>query len=165
MMVQYVTLAQRIRQEIKDIERVVTAAQRHWQGFQAEADDQDVYLNSVALNLHSFYTGLERVFELIATELDGGTLGKDEAWHVNLLRQMTLELPGVRPAVLRQGTESQLNEYRRFRHLIRNIYTTALDPKRMIHLIDALPQVWQQVGQELAAFNTFLADLSRADEE
>ena len=34
MMAQYVTLAQRIRQEIKDIQRVVTAAQRHWRGFQ-----------------------------------------------------------------------------------------------------------------------------------
>ena len=32
-------------------------------------------------------------------------------------------------------------------------------------LVDSLPQVWQQVGQELAAFNTFLSDLSRADEE
>lgn len=165
MMAQYVTLAQRIRQEIEDIERVVMAAQRHWRGFQTEANDQDAYLNSVALNLHSFYTGLERVFELIAGELDGGTLGRDEAWHINLLRQITLELPGVRPPVLRQETARQLDEYRRFRHLIRNIYTTALDPQRMIRLIDSLPSVWQQVGQELNAFAVFLTDLSRADEE
>lgn len=165
MMAQYVTLAQRIRQEIEDLERVVTAAQRHWQGFQTEANDPDAYLNSVALNLHSFYTGLERVFELVAGELDGGTLGRDEAWHVNLLRQMTLELPGVRPAVLRQETASELDEYRRFRHLIRNIYTTALDPKRMIHLVDNLSQAWLQIRQELDMFATFLTDLSRADEE
>ena len=40
------------------------------------AIDQDAYLNSVALNLHSFYSGLERIFELIAQELDGGVRGK-----------------------------------------------------------------------------------------
>ena len=66
---------------------------------------------------------------------------------------------------LAQRIRQELDEYRRFRHLIRNIYTTALDPKRMIHLIDSLPAVWQQVGQELNAFAVFLTDLSRADEE
>lgn len=31
--------------------------------------DQDIYLDSVALNLHGFYSGLERLFELVARHL------------------------------------------------------------------------------------------------
>jgi hypothetical protein len=37
-------------------------------------EDQDAFLNSVALNLYSFYNGLERVMEWVALEMDGGTL-------------------------------------------------------------------------------------------
>ena len=40
----------------------------------------------MALNLHSFYSALERIFELIAQELDGGVLGGD-AWHTEMLRE------------------------------------------------------------------------------
>ncbi|MGH2542027.1 MAG: antitoxin, partial [Ardenticatenaceae bacterium] len=103
--------------------------------------------------------GLERILELIAIELEGGTLGGD-TWHTELLRQMTFEIPNVRPAVLQQATATQLDEYRKFRHRIRNIYATNLDPKRMEHLVTALPDLWTQLQQELLAFSLFLESLS-----
>jgi len=59
--------------------------------------------------------------ELIALELDGGTLG-GEAWHTELLRQMALDLPNVRSPVIQRETAMHLGEYRKFRHRIRNIY-------------------------------------------
>jgi len=34
-------------------------------------EDQDAFLNSVALNLQSFYNGLVRVMEWVALEMDG----------------------------------------------------------------------------------------------
>jgi hypothetical protein len=71
----YKALAQRIRRECVEIDRVVTATQRHWHKSKT-ADDIDAYLNSVALNLHGFYSGLERLFELIAIEMDGTKLGE-----------------------------------------------------------------------------------------
>ena len=67
----------------------------------------------MALNLHSFYSALERVFELIALELDGGALG-GESWHIELLRQMSLDVPDVRPPVLQPDTAVRLDEYRKF---------------------------------------------------
>jgi len=76
--------------------------------------DQDAYLNSVAFNLHSLYSGLERVFELVAIELDGGPLGRENR-HVELLRQMVLDLPETRPPALENNTSIQLDEYRKFR--------------------------------------------------
>ena len=114
MMARYQTLAQRIRTEIEEIERTQATIQRHWQSARSASVDQDAYLNSVALNLHSWYSGLERIFELIAIELDGGTLG-GETWHTELLRQMTLDLPEVRPPVIQKETADRLDEYRKFR--------------------------------------------------
>lgn len=161
MMARYRTLAQRIRLEIEEIERTQAAVLRHWRAVQVVTADQDAYLNSVALNLHGWYSGIERSFELIAVEIDGGALG-GEAWHAELLRQMTLDLPETRPPVIQKETAAQLDEYRKFRHRIRNIYATNLEPARMAPLVAGLPDLWSRIQQDLAAFLEFLDALTDA---
>ena len=162
MIARYRVLARRIQLELEEIERTQAAIQRHWQTARKTAIDQDAYLNSVALNLHGFYSALERIFELIALELDGGALGGD-AWHTELLRQESLDLPDVRPAVLQSDTAARLDEYRKFRHRIRNIYATNLDPDRIAPLVSGLPPLWEAVRRELTEFAAFLADLAGSD--
>ncbi len=162
MISRYHALAQRIRQESDELERIVGAAHRHWDRSKTSAD-QDAYLNSVALNLHGFYSGLERVFELIAVDLDGIKLG-GERWHIELLRQMTLELPEVRPPVLQSEIAEQLDDYRKFRHLIRNIYTTNLVPAELERLVLALHPLWSRIRTQLDAFAEYLDELARADD-
>lgn len=46
-----------------------------------------------------------------------------ENWHLSLLQQMSNDIPGVRPAVISEKSFDLLNEYRGFRHVVRNIYT------------------------------------------
>lgn len=153
-------LAQRIRLEIDELEQTVSGVGRHWKRAKTAEEDQDAFLNSVALNLHSFYNGLERVMELIALEMDGGVLG-GETWHTELLRQLTMELPTVRPAVLSVEIGRNLDEYRKFRHRVRNIYAIQLNPARMEHLVENIPSIWQQVRTELGAFADFLERLEK----
>lgn len=128
------------------------------------ATDQDAYVNSVALNLHSFYSGLERIFELIAVEIDGGALGGAD-WHREMLRQVALDLAEIRPAVIQPETALLLDDYRKFRHRVRNIYATNLDPLRMEVLVVGLPELWKQIQEDLQAFIAFLVSLSRADDD
>lgn len=135
----------------------------HWEKARLGGPDQDAYVNSVALNLHSFYTGLEHIFQLIAVELDGGVLG-GPAWHSELLRQMTLDVPSVRPLVLRPQTAQELDEYCKFCHLIRHIYATNIAPSRIEQLVTKLPDLYTQLHQDLDAFLTFLDTLAHADE-
>ena len=61
-------LARRIRAELAELERIVKRSLEGWQRAQRTGDDY--YLDSVALNLHGVYAGLERIFELIAGILD-----------------------------------------------------------------------------------------------
>lgn len=163
MIPRYRVLQQRIAAEIDDLERTQQAAQRHWQRAQSAGADQDAYVNSVALNLHSFYSGLERILELIAVELDGGTLGGAD-WHTELLQQMTLDLKKIRPSVLARATAAHLDEYRKFRHRVRNIYAMSLDPVRMQPLVEELPALWTDVRRDLSAFAQFLDALAEDDQ-
>ncbi len=66
----YIEISQRIRGECDELERVIQRALRAWPQAQKSVSEQEVYLDSVALNLHSFYSGLERIFELIARHID-----------------------------------------------------------------------------------------------
>jgi hypothetical protein len=163
MITRYITLQQRIRQEMADIELCVSIINKHWVIVDETDADKTAYVYSVAFNLHSFYAGIERIFELIANEIDGGVVS-GESWHNNVLRQMAVDLPGVRPAVLTAETAEFLAEYLRFRHLIRNIYVFRLDVTRMAHLAQEIDVVWTKLQQEINHFIDYLQALSRADE-
>jgi len=58
-------LASRILNEIAAIGLVVGRVESAWKA--AAANNDEFYYDSVALNIHSFYSGLERVFEKIAS--------------------------------------------------------------------------------------------------
>jgi len=154
-------IADRIRSEIKDLERLVQKAEQTWIHIHTLPEDQDVYLDSVALNLHGFYSGLERLFELVARHVDQ-YLPKGEYWHRELLLQIAQDLPGIRPAVISSESVSSLDEVRRFRHLVRNVYTFNLDPEKMESLVTSLPDLFPQIKAELLSFADFLEELAKA---
>jgi len=146
-------LAERIRSECQDLGHVVERAQAGWR--RAERSTDDLYLDSVALNLHGFYAGLERMFELIATTVDG-QMPAGEQWHQLLLEQMASEIGSVRPAVISDVTRQALEEYRGFRHVVRNVYTFRFDPAKMQRLVEGAPGVFAQAQAELLAFAGFV---------
>jgi len=158
----YEELVERIRGEALDLERVVQRALRAWSQAQREPGEQ-AYLDSVALNLHSFYSGVERLFELIARHVDRA-LPAGETWHRDLLRQMARDLADVRPAVIGQDNAQALDEFRRFRHLVRNVYTMNLLPDRMAGLMSAIPGLWSGLRAELLAFADFLEELAQVNQ-
>jgi hypothetical protein len=158
----YEELVERIRGEVSDLERVVQRALRAWSQAQRASGEQ-AYLDSVALNLHGFYSGLERLFEVIARHVDR-TLPTNETWHRDLLQQMTHDLADVRPGVIGRDNALVLDEFRRFRHLVRNVYTMNLMPDKMAGLMSALPGLWSRLHAELLAFADFLEDLAQASQ-
>ena len=155
-------LAERIRDQMEDLERVVQRALQAWSQAQKTPDEQ-AYLDSVALNLHGFYSGSERLFELIARHVDR-TSPISETWHRDLLQQMAHDLADVRPAVIGQDSALALDEFRRFRHLVRNVYAMNLVPDKMAGLVSALSRLWPRLRAELLAFADFLEDLARVNE-
>lgn len=76
---------------------------------------------------------------------------------------MTLDLQEMRPPVIQKNVATQLDEYRKFRHRVRNIYATSLDPARMQPLVISLPDLWSSIKRDLLAFLEFLDELARTD--
>lgn len=146
-------LARRIRNELDALGTVLQRIQQGWSRSQHASDDY--YLDSVALNLHGLYSGLERIFELIAAVIDNAVPTGDK-WHYTLLQQMTTEVVDVRPAVISKTVCDHLDEYRRFRHVVRNVYTFNFDPEKIAKLVEELQPVFTQVWAELLAFADFL---------
>jgi len=148
-----VHLAARIRDELTELDRIAERVAEAWA--RALRDNDDYYLDSVALNLHGFYNGLERVFELIAATIDNAR-PKGENWHQALLQQMSAEVAGLRPAAISEDTLQRLADYRGFRHVVRNVYSHNFQAARLQKLVGSLPDVLEQVRAELQAFAEFL---------
>lgn len=150
---EYLTLVSRIREELSEVKKAVERAQAGWERSKRTGDE--FYLDSVALNLHSFYTALERIFELIAANVDQSR-PKGDNWHQELLRQMATEIELVRPLVISKETRNTLDEYRGFRHVVRNVYSFRLSSTKMAPLVNKLPKTFNRVKNELEDFLSFL---------
>lgn len=153
-----------MRGEVVELDRVVQRTLRVWPRARTSLPDQDAFVDSVALNLHSFYSGLERLFELIARHVDRA-LPTGETWHRDLVQQMARDVTDARPAVISQANAQTLDEFRRFRHLVLNVYTMNLVPARMSDLIAALPDLWMRLRAELLAFADFMEEVAQADSD
>lgn len=156
-MSRYAALAARIRANLADIQHSVNRACLLADKALQSGDDD--YWDGVALNLHSFYTGIEHVFEDIGRTMET-SLPSGSEWHLDLLQQMCSEVDDVRPAVILNSTRDQLDQYRGFRHVVRNVYTFQLRPVRLKELVAGLTPCFQAVTQDLVSFALFLEKLA-----
>jgi hypothetical protein len=146
-------LIRRIRLELDELERVLGRVNEGWE--RARRANDDYYLDGVALNLHGIYSGFERIFTQIAETIDGD-LPRGEDWHKRLLDQMKGEIPGIRPAIISTESGEVLDDLRKFRHVVRNVYTHHLDPVRLKKLVEDTAKRFAHLRAELSAFTAFL---------
>jgi hypothetical protein len=151
------TLLSRIEKEIKDIDLLIDKISSAWERVQ-ETDDP-FFIDSVALNLHGFYSALERIFLTIAKEIDG-YVPKGHSWHYELLLQMNTPINKIRPAILSSESCKNLDEYRGFCHIVRNVYSFNLSRSRIEPLVIELPSLFEQIKGELFTFTRLIEENS-----
>jgi hypothetical protein len=138
-----------IEAELSSLERLATELEQ-------APDSQDSWaLRARGSILHDFYTGIEHIFVRLAEELNGG-VPQGHQWNRELLGHMTLELEGVRPAVISGETATVLEDFLRFRHLFRNIYGFTLKPDRLRALEQQLDAALTSIRSDLHQFMTWL---------
>ena len=150
-------LITKIRDELGGVEQAINRTDEIYQ--KAIATNESAYFDALALNLHGFYMGLERIFEDVARNV-GKHLPTKEKWHRELLQQMTLDIPSTRPPVIKKQTSSCLDKYLRFRHVVRHGYTFNLQTNRVQELAEGLRDCFTAVQQDLNNFIQFLHQLA-----
>jgi phenylalanyl-tRNA synthetase alpha subunit len=156
---QIVTLIAEIEEELKQLARLRKSILDTERKKKKRTEDKDIYEESEALKLHNFYTACEHIFGEIITTLNA-EIPQNAEWHKRLLRLMTLKIPKVRPAVISTELYSKLEEYLRFRHVIRNIYAFELDSSKLQALIDSFEDVYNHFVKDIHSFIDFLRSLA-----
>ncbi|MCG8456392.1 MAG: hypothetical protein MI919_08930 [Holophagales bacterium] len=128
----HLILERRIRKDLevlREIWQVLEALDREASGSPGlEADPRDVVY--AGYQVHNLYNAAENIFQNVARAF-GNDVGTDGRWHAELLDRMRLDLSPLRPALIDDPTYEQLDEIRRFRHVFRAAYGSALDPERL----------------------------------
>lgn len=151
-----------VQEEFYHIERLTEELTRFLSS--EEAATPSVRIRVCASIVDDFYTCIERIFKTIADDIDE-SLPKGEDWHKKLLRQMSIELPKVRPPVIGKKLFGTLGDYLKFRHLERNIYGFQLQWDRMEHLVQSVPRTAKQLRQALDEFFAKLLAIEEALED
>jgi hypothetical protein len=73
---------------------------------------------------------------------------------------MTIEVPGLRPPVLATELAAEIDEFLRFRHVVRHNYAFALEPERVERLANRLRPMWRVESQALLTFALLLERLA-----
>ena len=143
------TIAERIRSELIDLERVVYRIAMSWE--RAVQEDDEFCLDSVAFNLYGFSAGLERIFIQIGEVIDGDLPGGEDS-HLSLLNQMTRDNPPVRPPVVSASVGERLEVYGDFRQLVYDAHAYRFYAPQMEPLVMSAPDLFAQLKAELSAF-------------
>lgn len=149
-----------ILEELDNIERIVSIIEKRKRDMKKHYIETDVYLDSLVHNIENFYMGIEEIFKRIAI-FTGEGIPDGSRWHSGLIKGMARDIPGVRPSVIEQETKNLLDEYRKFRHLVRNIYTFNIIPEKVMKLARCITKVFNAFKKNINDFLNFIEKISR----
>jgi ribosomal protein L31 len=140
-------LAERLHYELKAMTQIIKQTEQFIKQLTQETNPiyQEALTSAIAFNLHSFYTGVERIFEAIAKQIDQYQPSGSN-WHKQLLNQMLIEVPNIRSAVISENTYKTLDELRQFRHVVRKIYAYDLDKELIFPLATKSRAIARKLG-------------------
>lgn len=145
-------LVQALRSEIEKLRHVraeIAVSQATFGILSASPSIHD--LRGIASVLADLYQGAENAFQRIV-KTTGESLPSGHEWHRALLEQISQEVLGVRPAVLRNETRAALDPLRRFRHLARHRYGFDLEWEDIRPLLAAAETTAQALTNDLEVF-------------
>ena len=150
-------LIQRISDERTKIDRTVQGIASALQDIEIIAANHKKYVEkTIASDLAEVYSGIERIFERIAREVDM-QIPKGNRWHNDLLEQMAERRP-ERPPVISPNTLPRLKELLDFRHKVNNIYRDELIYEKAEEHAKPIGDLFATVSKELDTLIAFLTE-------
>jgi hypothetical protein len=142
-------VASQIKFEINQIDKLFYAYEELFAKCK-ESKPDIIELTALASVLHSFYNGIEKIFEIIAKKIDKVTPNSNQ-WHRDLLIQMSKDLP-ERDAVICDSMLNILSDYIAFRHFYRHSYSFFISWNELQKLVYPVFNVWQSLKEKINKF-------------
>jgi hypothetical protein len=152
---QFIKTAAKIRDEMQKLDRLYA----EWQDIDPDLKANSLILRGKASIFSDFYSGAERIFRRIADTINGG-MPKGESWQQELLNDMKLDMPELRPAVISEKTYKLLLNFIAFRHKFRNIGLLNFDFEEMKKIEIKFPEAHTKFKADLEAFLIFVDKLA-----
>jgi uncharacterized protein YutE (UPF0331/DUF86 family) len=150
-----------VEKELSLIDRAVEVIEKRLRALKSKTDTEDfsAYTESLAINIHGFYEGIETIFEKV-TDFTGEEKPSGPEWHMELLERMTLPIKRLRPDVISVETAKRLDTYRAFRHKVRHIYGFMIVPENIITLAEKIKEAYKGFKRDLRRFIAFAEEVA-----
>ena len=94
------------------------------------AEGTPASFDSGAHHLSRCYNVIEQMGLRVAKAFEN-SLDDDKGWHTELIRRLSIRIPGVRPALFSEDIRQPLQELRAFRHVFVHAYDLDVDPDKL----------------------------------
>ena len=135
--------------EISQIDKLINASQPLQDLCRLKQPDF-IELSAAAMVLHSFYNGIENIILMILKNYQE-KLPNGINWHMELLEKASVQ-EGDRKIIFNSELKSQLEEYRKFRHIVRHIYNYKLNWTMMEGILNNMNSIWNKAKEDLNKF-------------
>ena len=90
----------------------------------------DAGREAAAFHLVRLYNIVEQMALRVAKAFENH-IDNDAGWHSELMRRLSIAIPGIRPYLWPSGLAAPLRQLRGFRHVVNHAYDVAIDPDRL----------------------------------
>jgi len=111
----------------------------------------------VAELMVDYYTCLETCFLRISQFFENHL--SNNRWHADLLEKMTLQIEGIRDAVISDESAAALMELMKFRHFRRYYFEMEHDWDKLDYLQKIFARLRVRIPDELTVFQVFIRNL------
>jgi hypothetical protein len=127
--------------------------------------DLSVYENQYvfALKSQQLYTACEDLLKSVARTFEN-SIHDNTRYHLELLKVMSSEVPGIRPSLLSETSYRILDRLRSFRHFIRHGYDYELDYDELILIQKKLNESFHAVIKDISSFESFIHKIVEDDQ-
>ena len=113
--------------------------------------DDDIILESIAYQIHNLYCTVEDLLKIVASCFENN-MSSTSQWHSILLQRMTMEIPGIRPALLSPDSYTILNSMRGFRHFFRHAYASDIDYQQLTMNLHRALELKKHLDHDVSQF-------------
>ena len=115
-----------------------------------------------ALKTQQMYTAVEDLLKSVAVTFENN-IESPQSYHIELLKQMKLDINEIRPAVISDDSFKILDKLRAFRHFIRHAYDYELDKDELLLMQKKIEESFKYVNTDISSFVNFLNVLLKTD--